>query len=432
MSDLYATHITHLLKRYRAAMDEYNLDAILIGSGHKTYYFQDDLAHPFRAYSGAQQWLPFTLTAEIYIIISKSGLPTLLWPIQEDFWHAKNPIPAGNWHMQWDVIERPIEHDVIEYMKGNYAYLGPQKSTLPSSLSEQEHKALQASIDYEKAYKTEFEIDAINQANLRAVAGHKAAEQAFLAGKSGLCIYHEYLTASQQTSCQEPYSGIVAINENAAVLHYENKIAAIPPKNNTLLIDAGATVHGYASDITRTFTQDTGLFRDILTSVDELQITLGQSAVAGIDFKDLHHKALEGIGQILHQHKICSLSAEEQVKKGIVQTFFPHGLGHLLGLHVHDVAGHQIDKKGTLKIPGSESPYLRLTRKLEENMVITIEPGLYFIPMLLARLQHEVPQHGCDLDKIETLLPFGGIRIEDNIVVGKNSSRNLTRDAFAQ
>lgn len=435
MPNLYANHVATLLKRYRAALKKFNLDGILLSSGPQTYYFQDDLAHPFRAYSGAQQWLPFPLNPNTYILIEKSGNPILIWPIQDDFWHANVSLPSGSWHKEWDVIERPLEHDIADYTRGKYACIGPSnKHASPFSihLSEKQCRLLQAFVDYDKAYKTEFEIDAIQQANKLAVAGHKAAEQAFIEGKSELCIYHDYLTASNQDSSHEPYNGIVALNEHASILHYEQKNSNIASAHNTLLIDAGASIHGYASDITRTFTRQKGLFKDLLTGVDTLQQQLAQQAVAGVNFKQLHNKALHGIADILYQHKICALPAEDQVKKGVVQAFFPHGLGHLLGLKVHDAGGHQIDQAGTLDKPGVEAPFLRLTRTLEENMVITIEPGLYFIPMLLAKMQHEIPQHGCDLDLIETLLPFGGIRIEDNIVVGKKQSINLTRDEFSR
>jgi len=429
MSSLYGQHITDLLQHYRTAMSKFNLDSIVISSGHHTHYFQDDIPHPFRAYSGAQQWLPFSLQANVHIIIPKHGLPTLLWPIQNDFWHASKIIPAGEWRLLWDIIDRPIQSDVTTYLMGKYVCFGPKKQQdiIEDPLSNKLH----AFINYQKAYKTEFEIQAIAEANICAAKGHKAAEHAFLEGKSEFAIYNEYLTASEQTSSQEPYSGIVALNENAAILHYEKKQLQPFQQSRTLLIDAGVSTHGYASDITRTYTQDNGLFKDLLTSVETLQLQLCASATVGTDFQVLHDTALQGIAGILLQHKICSLSVEEQLQKDIPQTFFPHGLGHLLGLQVHDLGGHQRNREGDIKPSNPNSPYLRLTRTLEENMVITIEPGLYFIPMLLAKMQNEIPQHGCDFKKIETLLPFGGIRIEDNIVVGKEGNRNLTREAFS-
>lgn len=433
MTALYKQHLTHMQKYYRAAMNKFHLDTIIISSGYPTYFFQDDRPHPFKAYSGAQQWLPFTLPAGIHIIIHKRGLPTLFWPEENDFWHAKSTMPTGNWQDFWNIVDNATTMNIYAALTGQYAWLGPkstQTRLCEKALSGEVHDKLCATLDYQRAYKTEFEIRAIAAANKKAVMGHRAAEQAFFDGKSEFAIYQEYLIASGQTSAQEPYAGIVALNENAATLHYENKQISSPTHSNCLLIDAGAAYHGYASDITRTITEDQGLFGDLLQSMETLQVGLCEQAIEGVDFQQLHDSALHGVASILLQYKICSLGVEEQLQKGIPQIFFPHGLGHLLGLQVHDVGGHQIDEEGNKQSPANTSPFLRLTRTLKENMVLTIEPGLYFIPTLLAKMQADIPQHGCDLDKIESLLPFGGIRIEDNIVVGKQASRNLTREAF--
>jgi len=285
-------------------------------------------------------------------------------------------------------------------------------------------------VDFAKAVKIPFEIDAMRRANLRGAAGHMAAEAAFMAGKSELEIHLAFLQASQQSAIQEPYPGIVGLNEHAAVLHYEHKATDHIPNARTLLIDAGASEHGYASDITRTFTRYEDDFRALVNDLDKMEKTLCQNAVTGVAFRDLHQQTLMGIAGLLHEHKICALSVEEQLAKRIPQVFFPHGLGHLLGLQVHDVGGHQIDQVGTLSKPDEDAPFLRLTRTLEENMVITIEPGLYFIPMLIEKMQANIPQHGCDMTRIQHFMPYGGIRIEDNVVVKSAQPENLTRNAF--
>jgi len=212
-------------------------------------------------------------------------------------------------------------------------------------------------------------------------------------------------------------------------LHYEHKRPHVPDHFNTLLIDAGAKINGYGSDITRTFTTDENVFNDLLISMDSIQQTLANKAIHGVDYRDLHLTCLTEIANLLQESQICSLPADEQIAKGITQTFFPHGLGHLLGLQVHDVGGHQVSPEGDILKPQSNAPYLRLTRTLESNMVITIEPGLYFIPMLLEKMLSTVPQHGCDMSLIKSLLPFGGIRIEDNVLVKDNMSVNLTRQS---
>jgi Xaa-Pro dipeptidase len=118
------------------------------------------------------------------------------------------------------------------------------------------------------------------------------------------------------------------------------------------------------------------------------------------------------------------------VASGITRSFLPHGLGHLLGLQVHDAGGHLADTAGRRREPPRGDPFLRLTRTLSPGMVVTIEPGLYFIPALLRAM---LAKHEAHVSRamIERLLPFGGIRIEDNVAVTADGHRNLTREAFA-
>ncbi|ETX10505.1 peptidase M24 [Marinomonas ushuaiensis DSM 15871] len=422
----YQDHLTLLSCRYEKAMAHLNIDAIVLASGEKSYYFQDDHTHPFHAYSGAQQWLPFSLGAETYIILKTGEKPTLIWPIRDDFWHAPNLVPKGEWQQYWTIIPARKDDKWFANLPKNTAWLGPKPMPFVTP-----YDGLKAYVDFEKAVKTPFEIQAMRNASIRGVRGHLAAKDAFLAGMSELDIHLAFLQASQQTAAQEPYPGIVGLDEHAAVLHYEHKSIVHNTRSQTLLIDAGASEHGYASDITRTFFRHDDEFSALLNDMDEMQQKLCQNSTSGVAFRDLHQEALRGIATLLHEHKICSLSVEEQLVKNIPQVFFPHGLGHLLGLQVHDVGGHQVDQTGKLSLPDDKAPFLRLTRTLKENMVITIEPGLYFIPMLIEKMKAENSNHGCDLSKIKHLMPYGGIRIEDNIVVKNNAPENLTRIAFA-
>lgn len=426
MTTLYQEHLTVLINRYENAMAYFGLDGIVLASGEKSYYFQDDHTHPFHAYSGAQQWLPFTLGAETYVVLKAGEKPTLIWPVRDDFWHAPNPVPSGDWQQDWNIVTAKKTDKWCTDLPKQTAWLGPQAMSFAVAC-----EGLKAYVDFDKAVKTDFEIQAMRQASIRGAAGHIAAKEAFLAGMSELEIHLAFLQASQQTATQEPYPGIVGLNEHAAVLHYEHKSIEQVANSRTLLIDAGANEHGYASDITRTFTRHDDDFNALINDLDTMEQKLCRSAMSGVAFKDLHQDTLAGVATLLSEHKICSLSVEEQLAKRIPQVFFPHGLGHLLGLQVHDVGGHQIDQAGTLSKPDDNAPFLRLTRTLEKNMVITIEPGLYFIPMLLDKMQAEVPNHGCDMKRIQQFMPYGGIRIEDNVVVKNDQPENLTRIAFA-
>lgn len=420
---LYIRHLETLLQRYRTASSQFQLDTIVIGAGSLSHYFEDDNAHPFKPFAAAQQWLPFTLPAGSFIVI-KQDKPELIWPAQQDFWHMANAIPEGEWQSHWRIT--PVNDDSwTQSLSSNSAFIGPDAI---GSLTH--HHGLMTWLNYDRAIKTDYEIACLETANQIAAKGHIAAQQAFLSGASELQTHLAYLDATQQDAISTPYPNIVGINEHAAVLHYEQKSSQRPFRPLTLLVDAGASHHGYASDVTRTTTTLNDEFSALLHDMDILQQSIANQAVAGVAFVELHQKTLHGVAHLLKQHDICSLSIEEQLAKQIPHHFYPHGLGHFLGLQVHDVGGRQLDATGTLQNPPADSPFLRLTRDLVPNMVITIEPGLYFIPMLLEKLKAQQPKHGCNINKIDRLTPYGGIRIEDNIVVGIEGIRNLTRDAF--
>jgi len=116
----------------------------------------------------------------------------------------------------------------------------------------------------------------------------------------------------------------------------------------------------------------------------------------------------------------------------VSNVFLPHGLGHHLGLQVHDSGGKLAGPEGD-PIPQPEAwPFLRNLRPIEAGNVFTIEPGLYFIDSLLAELESSPHGRRVNWDAVASLRPCGGVRIEDNVWVGPDGVRNLTREAFAQ
>jgi len=428
MTSHYQAHLQTLIGRYQTALERSGHDAVVISSGPLLTIAEDDRTFPYTPRAFAQQWLPYDLDPDSYIIFRPGEKPRLLWPARADFWHLTPQEPSGDWTALWNIEAATPVADWLPKLAGRVAWIGPQH--LDASQVEVDPAGLKAELSYYRAYKTDFEIDCLAAASRKGVKGHLAAQQAFAEGGSEAHIYRAFLGASEQLEIQEPYSGIVALNEAAATLHYERRRFAAPSQHRTLLIDAGAKVNGYASDITRTYCAESGLFAEVLSSMEPLQQRLCQAVKPGVTMPELHQQALAAVAEVLHQHKLCSLSVDEQLAKRIPQAFYPHGLGHLLGLQVHDVGGHQQDMAGTIK-RDEDSPALRLTRTFETGMVTTIEPGLYFIPMLLDQLMRNQPQHGLDVERIEQLKPFGGIRIEDNLVVTADGHRNLTREAFA-
>ena len=170
------------------------------------------------------------------------------------------------------------------------------------------------------------------------------------------------------------------------------------------------------------------LFRSLVQAMTVQQIELGKGLKLGMLYGDLHVECHNRIAQILSDFKIVNLPAEEIVERKITSTFFPHGLGHHLGLQVHDMGGFMSDEKGTHQPSPEGHPFLRCTRLIEKNQVFTIEPGLYFIDSLLGDLAQTDNKQFINWEKVESFKPFGGIRIEDNIIVHEDSLENMTRN----
>jgi Xaa-Pro dipeptidase len=272
-------------------------------------------------------------------------------------------------------------------------------------------------------------------ATRRAVAGHIAARERFRCRDAGVSEFElnlTYLAAAEATAAELPYSNIVALNRHAGVLHYQHYDRAAPARLESFLIDAGAQSRGYAADITRTYSAADDLFAELIERLDIEQRSLIDTLAPGIDFVLLHTDMHRRIAKVLREAGIVRCAAEHAFEAGVTEAFFPHGLGHLIGLQTHDVAGQQSDRRGRRCPPPERYPALRLTRVLEAGTVVTIEPGLYFIPQLLRGLRAGPLAGELHWDRIDELSSRGGIRIEDNVLIAAAGNDNFTRTAFAE
>ncbi|MEX0914937.1 MAG: Xaa-Pro dipeptidase, partial [Wenzhouxiangellaceae bacterium] len=302
---------------------------------------------------------------------------------------------------------------------GDFRTLGRHADLNPAGLL--------AGLDELRTVKTDWQIECIRTANRIAVAGHDAAATAFSSGASELEIHLAYLKAAGHDPDTLPYNSIVALNEHCAVLHYQYRDATAPERSRSFLIDAGADCYGYAADITRTYSADDGLFTDLIGEMDRMQQRLAGRMQAGRDYVDLHLEAHRGVAEILRGASICDMEIDAMLEAAVTSTFLPHGLGHFLGVQVHDVAG-KVAPDGRDLPPPERHPMLRLTRELQAGNVLTVEPGLYFIPSLLEKLRQTPISGHVDWKAVEALVPYGGIRIEDDVVVRAETPDNLTRE----
>jgi Xaa-Pro dipeptidase len=205
---------------------------------------------------------------------------------------------------------------------------------------------------------------------------------------------------------------------------------ARPPRLHSLLIDAGAEFAGYASDITRTHSYENAEFAALIRRFDELQLKLCALVRVGADWRDNHQASYRAISEFLREADVITATADEAIDTALTSVFYPHGIGHLLGLQVHDVGGRQRDASGGEIERPYNHPFLRLTRRLEDGCVVTVEPGMYFIDQLLAEAKQKPIGKKINWSRVEQLRPFGGIRIEDNVVARAGTPENLTRRAF--
>jgi len=270
----------------------------------------------------------------------------------------------------------------------------------------------------------------MREAQKIAVNGHRSAKEAFLSGMSEFDINLAYLSATGQRENEVPYGNIVALNEHAAVLHYTTLQQNPPAQLHSFLIDAGAEYNGYAADITRTYAaQPEGDFAALLHDLNTEQQSLIASIKTGVRYTDYHVQMHHRIAKLLKAHKlVVDISEEAMVEQNLTGPFLPHGLGHPLGLQVHDVGAFMQDETGTSLAAPSQYPYLRCTRIIQPGMVLTIEPGLYFIDSLLAPWRESSLSKHFAWDRIKAMQPYGGIRIEDNIVIHDKHIENMTRD----
>jgi Xaa-Pro dipeptidase len=445
MSTSYADHLAIIQQRWDAALEAQSLDAALIAAGQAHGYFLDDQHAPFRANPHLRQWVPFGDVEHCLLLVRRGVSPRLYFHQPRDFWHLPPSVPEPvqasldvEVFAEREAMERRAWSDLEQHNRT--AYVG-EPAPPHDSRTTVNPATLLDHLHWHRALKTPFEVQCLTEATAKAVHGHIAAARTFAAGGSEFDIHIAYLGASRQNERDLPYSNIVGINTHAGTLHYQHYDRERPAVTRSLLIDAGASAHGYAADITRTYSaaelagtvsdEPSRIFSEMIERLDQAQHRLVAEIKPGLYFPSLQESAHRAIGELLAQLDIVSCSGEEAFDNKITDAFFPHGLGHLLGLQTHDVGGHLNSPAGGTRTPDPRYPSLRLTRPLEEHMVITVEPGIYFIPMLLEPLRNEPRGGSINWRLVDALHPFGGIRIEDNVLVHGNGTVNFTRRAFA-
>jgi Xaa-Pro dipeptidase len=430
---LYRDHLARLDRLVGDALEERELDALVISAGGlKPRSPFDDQDWPFRPTPAFTHWLPLREPGNA-LVIRPGATPRLIRATQAGFWDAPPRVDSHHVWSSFEVCETPVD-DVKAYLPSTRrcAFIGDDPARARGWEFDDaliNPPELIASLHAIRARKSEYEVECMRRANRVAARGHARIAERFASSEaSELALHLLYLEATEQDDPDTPYKNIVAIAENAATLHHVAYDRA--PRSgaeSSLLVDAGATYLGYASDITRTWVKGVSpaaeTFGELVRRMDELQRRIAAEIAPGMAYEDLHDRTHELLAEVLRDLDIVRASPAAIVDSGASRVFFPHGLGHSLGIQVHDVGLRPRD-------PRPENRFLRNTGVIELGQVFTLEPGCYFIGSLLHELRGRSIAADVSWSLVDSLRPFGGVRVEDNVAVTEAGTENLTRPAL--
>jgi len=282
-----------------------------------------------------------------------------------------------------------------------------------------------------RATKEPQEIEAIERACNVGFAMHTMAQMLIKPGVT------ERLVAGQvdgiARSMAQGNSFATIFSQHGEIMHGAPSDAKLED-GRLVLCDAGCELDDYCSDHTRTMPVN-GKFTqrqlEIYSIVEECHDYVLEVAKPGVKYMDVHFAVCRRMTERLKELGLMKGDVDEAVKAGAHAMFLPHGLGHMMGMDVHDMEGlGQIyvgfDDETRPNLEQFGTNCLRMGRKLEEGFVLTDEPGIYFIPALID--EWKASGHSkefLDFDRLETYKDFGGIRIEDDILITKEGCRFL-------
>jgi Xaa-Pro dipeptidase len=335
------------------------------------------------------------------------------------------------------------KYDVDEVLFTNevntsLAHAGSQKAdtiyAIPEQVSEhitflpfasKELAILREAIDECRVIKDTYEIALIRKANEISTIAHLAAQQAALTAKNEEELYGAFIGACISNGAHEQaYHSICATGQSCATLHYVRNDQPLRNRLNVLL-DAGAEYDCYCADITRTFPLS-GTFtkesQTIYNIVNEMQESCFKMLHAGMEWDKVHENAHKVAIAGLLKAGILVGTEQELFESRISTAFFPHGLGHYLGMDCHDSGGHAnySDSDPMFK-------YLRVRGKVPAGAVITVEPGVYFCRFIIEPVLEDLEKAKyINKEVLDQYWDVGGVRIEDDVLIKEDGWENLT------
>ncbi len=414
-----------LSRRRSAAADEWNLtdQVVVIGAGDPILVpGRGDTAYPFRAHSEYYYPTDRNRAGGILIFDPHEGWLDFVAPVT-----ASDRLWSGEAAGEPDGLPMSGLADwLASRARRPTACLGvpPPEVQFDPALSIEMGIAL----SHVRRPKDPVELERMRAAERATSAGFAAVVPLLQQGITERQAQIELDAAAfRQGSDAMAYDTVVAGGTNSAVLHFAPTSRRLR-SGELVLIDAGAEYRGYASDITRTYAVGGQLSSDQL-ELHSLVRAAGLAAIerctAGTEWHDVHLTAARVIAEGLVSFGLLRGQPDALVETGAVWLFFPHGIGHLVGLGVRDTGGVLAERQG------DPPPFanLRIDLPLGPGMVVTVEPGIYFVPALLQDPEQRRRHHDEVVwDRVDRMLDFGGIRIEDNVLITDHGYEVLTRD----
>jgi Xaa-Pro aminopeptidase len=415
-----------LERRRRLAAERWNVDdaVVVVGAGEPVPIpGRADRTYPFRAHSEYLYLTDRERPGGVLAFDSTEGWVDFVVPVSRDerLWGGVGAAP--------DDDGRPLDElrPWLEARSGRpVACLGVPVPALACDAALEAE--LRTALNELRRAKDDVELERMRRAEAATRAGFAAVVPLIRPGATERELQIELEASFLRGGADAvAYDTIVGSGPNAAVLHALPTSRAVGP-GELVLIDAGGEVHGYASDVTRTYAAAGELTPEQKAIYEIVQRALG-SAIArctdGTEWVDVHRTAALVIAEGLVDLGLLRGDPESLVERGAQSVFFPHGIGHMVGLGVRD-AGEVLPGRTRSE---DEFPRLRMDLPLRPRYVVTVEPGVYFVAALIHdRELRERYREAVAWDRAERMLDFGGIRIEHNVLVTDRQPQVLTAD----
>lgn len=437
------------LQRRRDAVRRGVGSGVILVPGHDVAWRNADNPHPFRQSSHLLYLAPVRRPGMALVMDVEGGVDMLFAPPEDPdavVWYGPRPsveneaAAAGIFDVR-DIADLP---ELLRQAtrKERTVHLTPQfvpairdrvagwLGADPGAMDERVSEALVATLGELRLRKSEYEVGEIERALTATAAMFDAARSTVRPGIREAEVFASMARAAFARGYSFAFSPIVTVR--GEVLHNEGYVNAMED-GDLLLIDAGLeTASGYASDISRTMPVSGG-FTDVQRALYEIVLEARDEAIAmmrpGVSYRDVHDRASRSVAAGLIGLGLMRGDPDEAVAAGAHALFFVHGVGHPLGLDVHDLhdlgdaVAYPADRPRSRQFG---TGFLRFGRTLEEGMVMTVEPGIYFIPALIDRWRAE-GRHADFIryDAVARLRELGGIRLEDDVLVTADGVRVL-------